>query len=76
MIISTIYNIGVFTMGGLSGSVIFILIHELDNIREGKRILSQINNISRLLNTGFYAGSASALFYIITGKPFVEYLLE
>ena len=65
MIISTIYNIGLFTVGGLSGSIFFILMTDLYKIQQGKRILTQINNIPQILNLGFYIGSACALFYII-----------
>lgn len=51
-------------MDGLSGGLIFVLLHDLDKIRQGKRILTQINNIPQILNLGFYIGSACALFYI------------
>lgn len=76
MIISNMYNnIFIFAAGGISGSVTFLIIDDLDEIRRGRSVKS-IKNISQLLNVGFYVGSASALFYIITGKPFVEYLLQ
>ena len=42
MIISIIYNIGLFTIGALSGSILFILMSELYEIQKGRRILPQM----------------------------------
>ena len=67
MIASSLYNIGIFLVGGLSGGVMFILIRDLEKIRQN-RVLTPMNKITQLFNPGFYLGSAGALSLIITGK--------
>lgn len=67
MIASSLYNIGIFIVGGVIGSVMFILIRDLEKIREN-RVLTPMNKITQLFNPGFYLGSAGALSFIVFSR--------
>lgn len=63
-------------VGALSGGFIYFIMNDFYIVAMKRGKYTSLNNVSQIMNIGFFAGFGIGVSYAITGKPLMDNLLH